>query len=397
MLGPARIILLVGGLSATWYSHAQEGPAPASTPEKGLSFQKDSTASLNLGVRVQNRIAYAREDGMEALDLRVRRLRLKLDGYVLDPRLEYTVQLGFSRQDMDLGDGISGPSPVVDAIAMYRLAPRTRIGFGQMRMAGGRQILTSDANWEAPDRPAAASAYSLDRDIGLHLLHDLAFGEQVLHFRAAITQGEGKSLGGRNTGLCYTARADWLPLGPFKGGGEYVEGDLLREEKPKVAVAAAFSMNTKARRARAQLGPFLPQDRHRTIHTLFADMHFKYRGWGWQNEFSRRFTRGTPLVTDTAGHVLAAVNDGWGFTSQLGRMLGKRSQLVAMYSTLHYEEELGERYTSSDEVLLGYNYYIQGHRIKLQAAVSHAWRQRGQPGGPTGPWGAVVQLQWGIG
>lgn len=396
----ARIFLVAVGTLAAWCSHAQSPPV-AFDLEHGLTAQKDSTAKIVVGIRVQNQMSFTHPDGTgpteEVLDARIRRLRLKLKGFAFTPRLEYRVQLGFSKQDMDLGDGVSGPFPIMDAVALYRVAPRVQLGIGQMRMPGGRQIFNSDANWETPERPLSATAFSLDRDIGVHFLQGLPMGGQLLNIRAAITQGEGRSSDGLNTGPCYTARADWLPFGAFKENSEYSEGDLLREETPKLALGLAYSTDRKARRSRAQLGSYLPDGVRRTINTFFADAQFKYHGWGWQNEFSR-LTDGSPLIADTTGQVLVAVNDGWGFASQLGRMLGKRSQVVAMYGVVRYDGKVAPYHRGRDEALLGYNYYIHGHQVKLQGAISCAWPVEDGGGKRTpGQWGAMIQLQWGIG
>lgn len=400
MHASAYLVPLFSALLAAAPAVAQEAPAVSFGLKQGLVARQDSTTKLAVGLRVQERAAFLHQEmdggAREALEFRTRRLRLKLEGFLLSPRLEYKVQFGFSKQDMALGDNTSATDPVLDAIALYRVASRTKIGLGQMRMPGGRQILISDAEWETPDRSLAVDAFSLDRDIGLFIFQGLAMGNQRLNIRAAITQGEGRAASAGNDGLCYAARADWLPLGPFKGDGENTEGDLLHEETPKLAIAVAYSTDQRARRARAQLGPWLPLGEQRTINTLFADMHLKYRGWGWQNECSRRLADGNPVVLADQGSV--AINCGWGLTSQLGRMLGKRSQAVLMYSMVRFDAEVAPYHADSDQALVGFNHYFLGHPIKLQGAVSYTW-----PSGPWttgtghGQWGGVIQLQWGIG
>lgn len=402
MQGPAILILMTGGMLAPLCARPQGEAVVRFAPATGLVAQKDSTAKVALGVRVQNRAAFRRVEengsGEDVVDFRVRRLRLKVEGFLLARRLEYKVQLGFSKQDLDLGDGSSVAAPLLDAIVLYRLLPGTKVGLGQMRMPGGRLMINSDATWKTPDRSVAVNGASLDRDVGVHLFQDLALGSQRMHVRAAVTQGEGRAPGAGDNGLCYTGRLDWLPLGPFQGNGEFSEGDLRYEESLKLAVAVAYSTDRRASRTRAQRGLPLPMGQQRTINTFFADMHLKYRGWGWQNEFNRRLADGSPLVLDPTGLVLAGVNEGWGFTSQLGRMLGERSQVVAMAAMVRHDPDVGRLYPDWDEALLGYNRFLRGHAVKLQGAVGRSWTKGNALNGPAlGQWTAVIQLQWGIG
>lgn len=400
----SRSFLLAGAWMLSGVVFSQDQPTAKFSLEKGLVLQKDSVAKLAFGVRVQNRVSYLHQEapftGDDVLEFRIRRLRMTMAGFLLNPRLEYKLQFGFARQDMDLGDGVSGPNPIMDAVILYRVAPQTRIGFGQMRMAGGRQILNSDALWETPDRSVAVSAHSLDRDIGIHVLQGIDLGRQRVNIRGAISQGEGRAPSEGNSGLCYTARMDWLPLGPFKENGEYSEGDLLHEETPKLALGLVYSSDRKARRTRAQLGRLMPDGSSRTINTFFADAHLKYRGWSWLNEFSSRSTPERAVVPGLEGWTTVAVNNGWGFTSELGRMLGERSQVVAMYSIIRHDRDADLYYLDLNEGLVGYNYFFHGHQVKVQGAASYIRPVRDRwiyEGRRYGTWGVVLQLQWGIG
>lgn len=77
--------------------------------KNGISISKDSLFLLNLRFRMQNRFGIKTESGddfeIEQVDFRVRRLRLRLDGYVLSKKLQYYIQLGFSKSDLDLEGG----------------------------------------------------------------------------------------------------------------------------------------------------------------------------------------------------------------------------------------------------------------------------------------------------
>ena len=176
-----------------------------------------------------------------------------------------------------------------------------------------------------------------------------------------------------------------------------MEGDLYRESRPKLSLATAYSTDRNARRARAQNGPQFPDDEGRTIGTFFLDALYKHKGWSWQSEYNQRDADGTPAVQDTATGAWTTVNQGWGLTGQLSRMIGKRSQVVARYSMVRYDEEVKEQYNDRDEAALGYSYYLNGHRIKLQSALSYNWlngeMDTRQPGNL---WALMLQVEFGI-
>ncbi|MCB0773078.1 MAG: hypothetical protein KDB93_06870 [Flavobacteriales bacterium] len=380
---------------------AQEGGRVHLDPDDGLVVEQDSTFRLEFHFRMQDRVTYRHTAGAgkstDDVGFMVRRFRLKFDGFVLSPRLGYKLQLGLSERDMTIGDEASMPSPLLDALVLYRLADNTQVGFGQGKLPGGRQALVSSGEMELPERPVANSAFTMDRDIGFFAWQQLPMGAQRLHVMAAITQGEGRAAGHPNAGLCYTGRVEWLPFGAFSADGEYVEGDLVREPAPKLALAVAYSGNDRAQRARAPLGPRLPGGLGRTTGTFFADAIVKLKGWSWQSEFNRRLVDGDPWATDTITQESIAVNEGWGLSSQVSCMLGECSQVVLRWSTVRPDDAVHLAYTGRDETMLGFNHYLHMHRIKLQAALFHEWGPEGPgPDLPGNAFGAMFQVELGI-
>lgn len=367
----------------------------------GIVLHNDSSLLSVFGFRMQNRADFHHLAGAgqrsDELNFQVRRFRLKLDGHAISPRLEYKVQLGLSNRDMEIGDGSLDDNPILDAMVFYKLGTNTRLGLGQGKQPGGRQAIISSGALELPERPLANSAFVEDRDRGLTLVQLIPWGKQVLHALGAVSQGEGRAMFRDNKGLCFTGRMEWLPLGEFRDGGEYREGDLDREPNPKLAVAVAYSSNRNAQRARAQSGPRLPDGQSRTIGTFFADAVFKHMGWAWQTDLDRRLAAGSPLVPDTASQLITAVNEGWGLTNQLSRMVGKHSQLIARHSMVRLDPDASPYYKDRDEAMLGYTHYISGHRIKLQSAVFYDWGNGvfdlEHPGNQ---YGLILQVEMGI-
>ena len=138
--------------------------------QKGISFTKDSLYSLNLRFRLQNRIGFRTESGedlsFEQMDFRVRRLRVRLDGFVFNPRIQYYIQLGFSKSDMDL-DGGEVAQPIRDAILYYHFTPNFYLGLGQAKLPGNRERVISSGNLQFAERSIANSFFTLD----LSLIH----------------------------------------------------------------------------------------------------------------------------------------------------------------------------------------------------------------------------------
>jgi phosphate-selective porin OprO/OprP len=91
--------------------------------------------------------------------------------------------------------------------------------------------------------------------------------------KTAITSGEGRNSVGSNSGLAYTGRLELLPLGDFTDGGDYFEGDVAREEKPKISLAGGYHLNDMAVRTQGQLGKDLYAAR--SYSTYFADFLLK--------------------------------------------------------------------------------------------------------------------------
>lgn len=81
-----------------------------------ISIKKEDDFLLNLRFRMQNRFGFFTKSendiSPDRFEARVRRLRLRLDGYLGDPAFQYYIQLSFSRSDQNL-DGSNRIAEVV--------------------------------------------------------------------------------------------------------------------------------------------------------------------------------------------------------------------------------------------------------------------------------------------
>lgn len=341
--------------------------------QNGISISKDSLFKLNLRFRMQNRFGLRSESGedlsIEQTDFRVRRMRLRLDGYVLNPKIQYYIQLGFSKSDMDL-DGGGFAQPIRDAIIYYYLNPNFYVGFGQSKLPGNRERVVSSGNLQFVDRSIANGIFTLDRDFGFFAYYTIpSKGKAQYQLKGAISTGEGRNPSPGDNGLSYTGRFEFLPFGKFKNGGDYSEGDLEFEPKPKLSIALTLNSNQNAVRARGQLGSDLYAKRDQQV--LIADAMFKYRGWGVLAEYFQRnspdpITRNTLVAT-------RVVWIGKGHNVQVSKMVSSKSELALRYAEVRPDEEIKAYESQGDEVALGFSRYLNGHRIKLQGNFGYGW------------------------
>ncbi|HRN99861.1 MAG TPA: porin, partial [Flavobacterium sp.] len=94
----------------------------------------------NIRFRMQNRVTYYDgEDEKPSYDGQVRRLRLRFDGYVGDPRFLYVIQLSFAPGDVGELEAGRNINIIRDAMVFYRPNNRWDFGFGQTKLPGNRQ------------------------------------------------------------------------------------------------------------------------------------------------------------------------------------------------------------------------------------------------------------------
>lgn len=364
--------------------------------KNGISISQDSLFLLNLRFRMQNRVGLTSVSGddlrISQVEARVRRMRLRLDGYVLNQRMQYYVQLAFSKADQDLETGTISQI-VRDAILYYHFTPRFYMGFGQSKLPGNRQRVISSGQQQFVDRSIVNATLTLDRDFGVFAYYTLPIHQTRLNFKAAITSGDGRNASTINDGLAYTGRLEFLPFGNFTNGGDYSEGDLERETKPKLSLAAGYSFNQKSSRTGGQLGPELFA--FRDFGTFTADFLFKYMGWAYSAEFMDRYAN-DPITVNNFGAV-RYIYSGAGLNQQLSYCFPSKVELAARYSQLWPDGSIRPFERRIEEFWLGGGKYFNGHRIKAQMHLSYRWQDGNMDVAHFGNrWGTIFQVEFGI-
>jgi phosphate-selective porin OprO and OprP len=367
-------------------SFAQLGSqVPYFTFGKGLGITSpDSLFLMNIRFRMQNRVGLQTTSvsdwNPDDIEARVRRLRLRFDGYVYSPKLTYVLQLSFSRGDIDFED--SGfPNIIRDAMVIYNFNKHFAVGIGQTKLPGNRQRVNSSGDLQLPDRSIVNSEFNVDRDFGVQLYYRNAIRGFNYVLRGAVSSGDGRNFnnaGASSTtsndlavnGLCYTGRIELLPFGEFTNNGDYFEGDLAREPKPKLSIGGGFSNNENAKRSGGQLGKYLYESRD--IETTMFDALYKHNGWAFAAEYLNRYAK-NPITIDpddatNEQHVYA----GHGQNYQGSYLFRNNYEIVARYSQVTPNNDIQSLEPQLQQYTLGATKYLRGHRVKLQTEFTYA-------------------------
>jgi len=104
---------------------------------RGLGLTSpDSIFQLNIRFRMQNRMSYIElEDQDEIIDGQIRRLRLRFDGFVGNPKFLYAIQLSFAPGDVGVIEDGENVNIIRDAVMFYRPNKYWSIAFGQTKLS----------------------------------------------------------------------------------------------------------------------------------------------------------------------------------------------------------------------------------------------------------------------
>lgn len=340
----------------------------------GVVFQSaDSNTRVLMRFRMQNWATYTtrtqfdddeRDLSAGTMDFVTRRTRVRFGGSLFDPRLTFNLQLSFSRSDMDWTD-TQFPNVIRDAMVFWNFDKNLQIGFGQTKLPGNRQRVISSADLEIPDRSIVNGAFNLDRDFGFQGFWRPVHGDVIVNLRGAVSSGDGRNQpaipGG---GLAYTGRVEVLPLGAFTNGGDYFEGDLMRESKPKVSIGVSYQHNENQTKTRGSLGRALYAQR--TADVLYADILLKYQGFSLYSEYAQRNADNPVTYKDTTKKDYAAIFVGTGYMAQATYVFPSMWNVGVRYAVVDAGNQLAglSEYTKQTNIAGVLGYYINKHRIK---------------------------------
>ncbi len=373
---------------------------------KGIEIlQKDSLFALQFQFRMQNRAGYLSKSETdftpEEFEFRVRRLRMKLKGWVYNPKFRYYIQLSFSRGDMDW-DYTQGslyntsPNLVRDAVFTYEPIKGLEFSLGQTKLPGNRQRVTSSGDLQFADRSIVNGTFTIDRDMGFFAKYDLKY----IRLNAAVTSGEGRNSSQSDKGLNYTGRIDILPFGKFTNDNEMQEGDLEREQKPKLAIGVTYNYNANALRQGGTIGKDLYQKVD--MQNLHIDLLFKYKGFAFLQEYCNRIAN-NPITVDATNTKQRSTYVGYGGLSQVSYCFKNNFEIAARYAFIHPYKSIYDNatYTTvnskrTEEMALGVTKYFYGHRLKVQGNLLYIRNEDFKNATLSQKLGAILQIEIGI-
>jgi hypothetical protein len=364
--------------------------------EKGLEFRSlDNKNLVNLSFRAQTLFTYTPDNNGNAASssFLVRRSRIKLDGFLADPRFGFKFEMGLTNRDIgarsDLAQVNTASRLILDAVFKYKASKNLQIWFGQTKLPGNRERVISSQKLQFVDRSLVNSRFNIDRDITLQFHYK--YGDKMpFAIIGAISNGEGRNMTIDNVnGFDYTGRVEFLPLGKFASKGDYVSSDLAREEEPKISFGATYDYNEGATRQRGQLGNFVTDTvgaYGANLSTLFIDMIFKYKGWSALAEYAYKENLSTQKAQ---GPLSSNFGLGSGITFQAGYLFKNNFELAGRYTNISTDDVNGD-FLSEDndgisslrdetEYTLGLSKYIVGHTLKWQTDLSYTERPGNDP------------------
>ncbi len=339
---------------------------------KGVGITSpDSIYQLNIRFRMQNRATYS-DDGDEGnVDAQIRRLRLRLDGYVGNPKITYAIQLSFAPGDVGQIDEEENINIIRDAVVWYQPSRKWSIGFGQTKLPGNRQRFNSSGALQLTDRSINNARFNIDRDFGFQV-HQLNMYKNAFsyNFKAAVSLGEGRNFTKNDDmGLAYTGKVELFPFGAFGNQGEYFEGDQVREKKLKLMLSGAYQFNDNAKRANGQLGDYLFEKRD--LHSVMGDVILKYRGFAFMTTYMSRATK-DPITynpADSSQRVFSFVGNGMDF--QASYLNKKNFEFIGRYSFQNVDRSIAALAPNASQYTIGITKYIWEHAFKIQSELTY--------------------------
>ncbi len=365
---------------------------------KGLGITTpDSLFQLNIRFRMQNRASYIDNEGETGgYDWQIRRLRLRFDGFVGNPKFLYAIQLSFAPGDTGpIADG-ENYNIIRDAVIMYRPNTHWNFSFGQTKLPGNRQRVNSSGALQLTDRSINNARFNIDRDFGFQI-HNLNEYKDKFSYnvKAAVSTGEGRNTTkGHDSGLALTGKIELMPLGSFTKDGTYFEGDLMREKKPKLLLSGAFQQNNHAQRTQGQLGNDLYEQR--TLKSVLLDGMFKYKGFAAMTSYmSRTATKNAitfnPEDLTQSNYVFV----GSGFDYQLSYLTKSNYEIIARYSLQKVGKDIVMKTPDTKEYTIGLTKYLWEHAFKLQTELTYDQLSFGD-GSQKNNWYFRFQIEMGI-
>lgn len=396
------IILLLSALKA----NAQGPQLNKYTFGDGLTFTGKNDYKVNLRgyaqpyAEVQNYTGNNETDNL--MRFRMRRLRLRLTGDAAQQKIDYRFQIDLSGSS-EVGDDQS--NFLLDAWVRYSLNKQVRITFGQKATpTDNRELTMGSQTLQLVERSTLTSAFSSIREFGVFIDGSFKTGKgSYLRPEIAVTNGDGSNVyGADHGGLKLGGRVDFLPFGLFTNFGQFRQGDLVRENAPKLVIGVTYSVNQgmSSRRGRGSGNILYLDDQSQESlpdYTKYGiDFLFKYKGFSMLGEFvgsqatvpkditQRVRNDGTTATTfvvdgvqDVSNYVKSRMMLGKGYNLQMGYIFKSLWSVDVRYTHLDADKysflNNGTFYNRPNHYTLGLTKYLsRSYGIKIQGSFTYS-------------------------
>lgn len=148
------------------------------------------------------------------------------------------------------------------------------------------------------------------------------------------------------------------------------EGDLIREETPKILLAGTYHFNDRAQRERGQLGKSLFELRYLT--SVHLDAMLKYNGWAFQTAYLIRSTDNPITVNPSDPTDFRYVFSGSGLNFQMSYLVVSNFELIGRYSTQAPDREVRVQFPQVDQYSFGITRNIWEHALKIPSELTYS-------------------------
>ncbi|MGD8452400.1 MAG: porin [Phycisphaerae bacterium] len=342
---------------------------------------------VHVGTRSRNHYLNPRLERDDRTGFDIERIRLQLTGHVYTPDLTYHMQFRAGESaGYDLG--------IRYVWLNYRFADALQFQAGIFKPASTRQTMLSDSCLQFVDRTMSDAVFGLGTGLGVRFWGRLFDKRLDWYFDVMNSMGDyrGRTIttdGAReldnNPALFF--HAIWHALGENPGDLMKSQSDIAFHESPALDLGIHYAFNDDAGDTRTLRIPFhrskpegggygVTNSNGMQIHQMGVDAAFQWQGFSATAEYTWRFqdvrrawrTPYAPYWLLTGDDSTSDYHGGY---LQVGYFLPipgleRKVEAVARVGGV---SSIGPGSEGSWEYGAGLNYYIQGHRVKLQTDV----------------------------
>lgn len=356
------------------------------TLSEGLKFNfNNGDYQFGIGGLLQPNFGIERDTaGNNRYQLSSRRTFFNISGKALKEKVSFFVQTDFNLS-----------SPLMDAWVAYQPSKFFKLSLGQqLTFANNREMMLMEGQLQFIDRSLLSTQYAkTGREFGLFIQSEVKLGTMIFEPMLAITSGDGRNSFGLSPtdfdkgGLKYAARLDCYLFGRFSEHNQALVADLVGEDKPKVLLGAAASVNRGASNATGEgHGDFLMYDASGKeflpdYRKLYFDALAKYKGFSMLGEYviaTGKVSQGT--FKDVSGLNLLRPSEisqflalGTGINGQLGYVVKHAFGIDVRYAFVEGEfaNNPNSLVEQKSELALGLTRYFNQNHLKINSSVSY--------------------------